>query len=71
MAGTRLFRPNDGIDVRSPTSNKQENGNIVNPPRYAQFGGLSSGSPRGVKRNDMTISAPGSTMRKVPVKSGS
>jgi hypothetical protein len=66
MAGSRLFRPNSGLDVREPTSNTQANKNIINPPRFAQFGGLSSGSPRGLQKNGMTVQAPGSTLRKVP-----
>lgn len=65
---TKLFRPNDGLDVRSPTSNSQQNGTIVNPPRFAQFGGLASGKPRGVQRNDKSIRMPGSTINTPPVK---
>lgn len=66
MEGNRLFRPDEGLDVRNPTSNEQENGAIVNPPRYAEFGGLASASARGIMKNDKGISMPGSTQRKVP-----
>jgi hypothetical protein len=68
MAGLRLFRPNESLDVPSPTKVSQEEGNIINPPNYAQFGGLDSPAPRGLKRNDKTISMPGATIRKVPAK---
>lgn len=66
MAGTRLFKPNDSLDVPSPTTPNQTNGNIVNPPNYAQFGGLSSGSPRGLKKNDKILALPGNSISKVP-----
>jgi hypothetical protein len=71
MSGNRLFRPSDNLDVRSPTSNQQENGNIVNPPRFSEFGGLSSASARGLKKNDKGIRMPGSTQKKVPYSMGS
>ena len=67
MAGNRLFRPNENLDVRSPTSNQKENGNIVNPPRFAEFGGLSSASATGIRRNDKRIVMPGSAQKRVPV----
>jgi hypothetical protein len=66
MAGSRLFRPNEGLDVPSPSDTKQNVGNIVNPPNFAEFGGLSSPNLRGLKRNDKTISMPASTIRPVP-----
>lgn len=66
MAGLRLFRPNESLDVPNPTNNNQVEGNIVNPPNFAQFGGLSGPAPKGLKRNDKSISMPGSTIRKVP-----
>jgi hypothetical protein len=66
MAGSRLFRPNEGLDVRNPLSNKKENKNIINPPRFAEFGGLAAGGARGIYRNDKTISSPGGTQKTVP-----
>lgn len=66
MPGSRLFRPNEGLDVRSPTSNSQMNKNILNPPRFAELGGLSSSGARGMRKNSMTISQPGGTQKKVP-----
>jgi len=67
MAGNRLFRPDENLDVRNPTSDTQENGNIVNPPRFAQFGGLVKGA-RGLFRNNKGIQTPANTLRKVPQK---
>lgn len=66
MAGNRLFKPNDSLDVPSPTQAGQVNNNIINPPNFAQFGGLDSAKPRGLKKNDKTIAMPSSTIRKVP-----
>jgi hypothetical protein len=71
MPGSRLFRPNEGLDVRNPTSNQKENGNIINPPRFAEFGGLSSAGTRGIWRNDKRISAPAGTQKKVPQRNRS
>jgi hypothetical protein len=68
MPGLRLFRPNESLDVPSPTTTKQLEGNIVNPPNFAEFGGLSGPAPRGLMRNDKTIGLPGTVIRKVPVK---
>ena len=69
MAGMRLFRPNEGLNVPSVTDTRQEVGNIVNPPNFAQFGGLDGPSLRGLKRNDKTIALPqGAVMRAIPQK---
>jgi hypothetical protein len=66
MANTnRLFRPDAEGSIRDPRSNAQVNGNIVNPPRYAQLGGLSSAS-KAMARNDKSVRPPGSTQRSVP-----
>lgn len=61
----RLFRPDAEGRIRDPRSNAQVNGNIVNPPRYAQLGGLSS-SGKAMARNEMGVRAPGNTQRRVP-----
>ena len=53
-----LFRPRGNLEIRPPTSDKQENGNIVNPPRLAHIGGLSS-TRKAVSKNDKTIRRPG------------
>ena len=65
MAGTRLFNPSDSMQVRDPTSNVIDDGMIVNPPRFAELGGLSS--PARTFKNAMTIKRPAATIRKVPV----
>ena len=65
MPGTRLFNPSDSLSGRDPQSNKTDDGMIVNPPRYAELGGLSSASK--TFKNEMTIKKPASTIRKVPV----
>jgi len=43
---------------RRPTDNTQQNGQIVNTPRMAEFGGLTNASKIGPK-NKMTLSKPG------------
>jgi hypothetical protein len=66
MADTnRLFRPDAEGALRDPRSNSQVNGNMVNPPRYAQLGGLTDAS-KAFGRNEMRVVAPGSTQRRVP-----
>lgn len=70
MSGTgKLFRPDASGALRDPLTNSQMNGNIMNPPRYAELGGLDG--PRGsVKRNTMSIVKPGASTRREPVSSG-
>lgn len=53
-----LFRPRGNLEIRSPTSDKQQNGSIVNPPRLARLGGLST-TRKAVSKNDKTIRPPG------------
>lgn len=66
MADTnRLFRPDAEGALRDPRSNAQVNGNIVNPPRYAQIGGLSS-ADKALTRNQFRVVPPGSSQRRVP-----
>jgi hypothetical protein len=57
--GDRLFKPSER-GRRDPVSDAQENGPIVNPPRYAKIGGFKSAS-KGVAKNDMSIRKPGGT----------
>lgn len=64
----RLFMPADGLSIRDPLSNERGKGNIMNPRRYAEFGGLHSGSARGVSDSTATVKKPGATERAVPVK---
>lgn len=67
MSGNRLFNPADSLAIRDPVSNEKQNGNIMNPPRFAEFGGFSSAA-RGLYRNMMKIVRPGASTRQVPVK---
>ena len=67
-APRKLFMPADGLSIRDPLSNERRKGNIMNPRRYAEFGGLSSGNARGLSQADMTVSPPGQTERKFPSK---
>lgn len=70
MAGSgKLFRPSAESSRRDPVSNAQMNGNIMNPPRYAEFGGLENAG-RSIKKNTMTIVPPGAGTRREPVSSG-
>ena len=64
MSGDRLFRPREK-GMRDPLDNNRRNGRVVNPPRYAQLGGLSSGK-RGTVKNDMVIKKPGGTISENP-----
>lgn len=52
----RYLQPNpDGL--RKPTDPQKENGQIINPPRYAELGGLDA--PRRIfQKNPLTISKP-------------
>lgn len=67
MSGDRLFDPSESLSIRDPLSNAQKKGNIYNPPRYAQLGGLSSAGARGIMKNDFNIVKPGASTRKEPV----
>lgn len=53
-----LFKPRGANNPRRPTDNNQQNGVITNTPRFAEFGGLSSGSKIGAK-NKMAVQKPG------------
>ena len=53
-----LFKPRGSLAPRKPTDNNQQNGQIVNTPRMAEFGGLSNASKIGPK-NKMALSKPG------------
>jgi hypothetical protein len=50
------------MEPRRPTDNSQNNGPIVNTPRFSEMGGLSNASKIGTK-NKMTLSKPGDTKR--------
>jgi hypothetical protein len=57
-----LFKPKGALQPRRPTDNSQQNGQIVNTPRFSEFGGLSNASKTG-KRNSMNLSKPGDTKK--------
>jgi len=53
-----LFKPRGSLAPRRPTDNSQQNGQIVNTPRMAEFGGLSTPAKIGAK-NKMSLVKPG------------
>ena len=57
-----LFKPRGASAPRRPTDNNQKNGQIINTPRFSQFGGLTAAPKAGVK-NMMTTSQPGDTKK--------
>jgi hypothetical protein len=57
-----LFKPRGASTVRRPTDNNQKNGQVINTPRFSQFGGLSSVGKAGFK-NMMSMSHPGDTKK--------
>lgn len=57
-----LFKPRGNMSPRRPTDNTQQNGQIVNTPRFSEMGGLSSPAKIGSK-NKMTLSKPGDTKK--------
>jgi hypothetical protein len=77
MAGNRLFSPGESLQIRDPLANSRENGNIINPPRLSQLGGLDAlmktnayRNNAGIYKNTLGIQKPGSTLRPVPMSSG-
>ena len=52
-----LFKPRGAGSARRPTDNNQQNGQIVNTPRFSQFGGLNAASATGGK-NKMQVQKP-------------
>ena len=53
-----LFKPRGASAPRRPTDNNQQNGQIVNTPRFAPLGGLSSAAKAGPK-NRFAVKPPG------------
>jgi hypothetical protein len=52
-----LFKPRGAAAPRRPTDNNQQNGQIVNTPRFSEFGGLDAAGKTGPK-NKMTLVPP-------------
>jgi hypothetical protein len=57
-----LFKPRGAANPRRPTDNNQKNGQIINTPRFSEFGGL-TGATKGGYKNMMTMSHPGDTKK--------
>jgi len=53
-----LFKPRGAASIRRPLDDKQDNGQIHNPPRFARYGGLDGGAKAGPK-NKMNLGKPG------------
>ena len=51
-----LFKPRGAATPRRPTDNNQNNGLMVNTPRFSQFGGLNS--PSKVGKTGMAVQKP-------------
>lgn len=51
-----LFKPRGAAAPRRPTDNNQQNGVVVNTPRFAQIGGLSN--PAKVGKAGMRVEKP-------------
>ena len=57
-----LFKPRGAAMPRRPTDNNQKNGQVINAPRFSQFGGLTGATKAGYK-NMMSMSKPGDTKK--------
>lgn len=57
----RFLQP-QALGLRKPTDPAQQNGNIINPPRYAEFGGL-SGPRKAAQSNAFRVVKPGGRAR--------
>jgi hypothetical protein len=58
---TRYLEPSEE-GLRKPTDPQKENGQVINPPRYAEHGGLDRAS-RTAQKNPLVISKPGGGRR--------
>lgn len=54
---SEYLKPGSG-GLRQPTDPQKENGQIINPPRFAELGGLDS-AKRVKQKNPLTITPPG------------
>lgn len=55
---SKYLAPSAALGIRPVQDNRTDSGTIVNPPRYAQLGGLTGPRKTGPK-NKMTIVPPG------------
>jgi len=53
-----FLEPKPGPGLRPPTSNQKNHGRVVNPPRYAELGGLTDAA-KALTPNQMRIAKPG------------
>jgi len=51
-----LFKPRGASTPRRPTDDRQENGQMINTPRYARLGGLDK--PSDLSKNKMAVQKP-------------
>ena len=58
-----LFKPRGAGQPRRPTDNNQQNGQIVNTPRFSELGGLSGANKIGTVSKRMHLSKPGDTKK--------
>lgn len=56
---TKFLQPS-GDGLRKPTDAQKENGQIINPPRFAEMGGLDA-SKRVAQKNALRIQKPGTS----------
>lgn len=57
-----LFKPRGAALPRRPTDNNQKNGQVINTPRFSEFGGLTA-APKAGYKNSMNMSHPGDTKK--------
>jgi hypothetical protein len=57
-----LFKPRGAASTRRPTDNNQQNGQMINTPRFSEFGGLKNPAAAGGK-NKMQVQKPGDGKR--------
>ena len=57
-----LFKPRGAASPRRATDKNQQNGQIVNTPRYSEMGGLKNAAAAGGK-NKMQVQKPGDGKR--------
>jgi hypothetical protein len=63
MASDRSDLKPSGRGRRDPLDNSRGNGRVINPPRMAQLGGLTSPRKKGaMTKNNLTIRKPGDTV---------
>ena len=56
-----LFRPRGFANVRRPTDNNQNNGRVINTPRFSEYGGLSAAKTtyQGKNASYVSVAKPG------------